>query len=185
MLDDGQYLLSAKRTEVISTRLEFSVATGFAVVAGEGSFGDDPHQRCGQQKHYVEYGSGSPRNDKKVLLQIDDLDPVRLRTHRVVADRLQFAARLVDRVDRHRGRVHADRQQELASRVDREAARRLLGRKAADLGQGAFVWVDLVADQHTGPALGAVEKLAVRRHMDVRGCRLLLVFVSIDKLQLI
>jgi alkanesulfonate monooxygenase SsuD/methylene tetrahydromethanopterin reductase-like flavin-dependent oxidoreductase (luciferase family) len=36
-----------------------------------------------------------------VLFQIDDLDPVRLRAHRVGADRLQFAARLVDRVDRH------------------------------------------------------------------------------------
>ena len=72
-----------------------------------------------------------------MLLQIDHLDPVRLRAHRVVADRLQFAARLVDRVDRHPGRVHADRQQELAARVDREAARRLLGREAADLGQGS------------------------------------------------
>src|SRR3984893_16854174 len=127
-----------------------------------------------------------PRNDEKnVLLQVDDLDPVRLRAHRVVADRLQFAARLVDRVDRHPGRVHADRQQELAARVDREAARRLLGREAADLGQGALVGVDLVADQHAGLALGAVEELAVRRHMDSRGRGLLLVFVGIDELQLL
>jgi len=65
MPDDGQYLLSAKRTEVISSRLEFSVATGFAAVAREGSFGDDPHERYSQQEHYVEHGSGSPRNDKK------------------------------------------------------------------------------------------------------------------------
>ena len=84
-----------------------------------------------------------------MLLQIDHLDPVRLRAHRVVADRLQFAGRLVDRVDRHPGGVHADRQQELAAGVDRETARRLLGREAADLGQGAFVGVDLVADQRS------------------------------------
>jgi hypothetical protein len=34
-------------------------------------------------------------------------------------------------------------------------------------------------------ALGAVEELAVRRHMDVQGRRLLLVLVGIDELQLV
>jgi hypothetical protein len=90
-----------------------------------------------------------------------------------VADRLQFAARLVDRVDSHPGRIHADRQQEFAARVNREAARSLLSREAPDLGQGALVGVDLVADQHAGFALGGIDKPAVRRYMNVRSRGLL------------
>src|SRR5439155_18844885 len=90
--------------------------------------------------------------------QVDDLDPIGLLAYRVLLGDGERARLGVDPVDRHRIRIEPDRQQEAAMRIDREAARRLLGRKMADRRQRALVGVDAITGKRAGLALAAVEK---------------------------
>src|SRR2546430_803729 len=101
--------------------------------------------------------------------KVDDLDPVRILAHRVLLQLRQLAARLVDRVARQAVRELADREQVAARGIDAEAARLLLGRHAADRGQGAVGGVDLEPREGARRALRAVEELAVRGDVEVGG----------------
>src|SRR5712671_3089359 len=108
------------------------------------------------------------------LPQIDDLDPIGLLAHRILLGDRERTRLRIDPVDRHRIRIEPDRQQEAAARIDREAARRLLGRKMADRRQDALVRVDAITGERAGLALAAIEKPAVGCHVQIGGGGLLL-----------
>src|SRR5262249_11653061 len=76
-------------------------------------------------------------------------------------------------------------EQKAAARPNCKAARRLLGRKMPDRQQSSFFRVDAIAGKGAGPALAAVEKPAVRRHVQIGGGRLLpeISGQCVDKLQ--
>src|SRR5262245_12626304 len=65
----------------------------------------------------------------------DDLYPVCSLAGRIFPDLLERTALPVDGVGRDRVRLLARTDHELAGRIDREAARLLLGRRAADKGK--------------------------------------------------
>ena len=101
------------------------------------------------------------------LVEADDLDPVRALAGRILLQQPERAARLVDRVDRDRVGFLAARDQEPALRIDREAARLLLGRRAADVGELAGRAVDAERAERAARPLRDVEELAVRRQVEV------------------
>src|SRR5215475_7349153 len=70
-----------------------------------------------------------------LLIERNDLDPVRALAGRGFPEELERSARRVDRVDRERLGFLARGDKEPAARVDREAARLLLGRRAGKVRQ--------------------------------------------------
>src|SRR5205085_11393161 len=98
--------------------------------------------------------------------ELDDLDPVRALAGRILADQLERAGAVVDRVRRN-GRRKLARDDEVApGRVDREATRLLLGRRASEVGE--LFTFDAQRIDRAASALGGVEEPAIRREVQVR-----------------
>ena len=103
------------------------------------------------------------------LVERDNLNPVRAFAGRIASDRLQRTALGVDRVRGERVGLLAGHDDEAAARVDGEAARLLLGRRAAEIGELSARAVDAEGAQRARRALGRIEEAAVRREVKVCG----------------
>src|SRR5262249_45991447 len=97
------------------------------------------------------------------LLHFDDLDPVRSVADRIAAGLAEFAACLVDLVDREMVRLLARGDQITPARIDPDAARLRLGREVRDVSELAGAGRYGEQGDLVGRALGRIEELAVGR----------------------
>src|SRR5262245_12641929 len=104
-----------------------------------------------------------------LLVERDDLDPVRTLAGRCFADELERATRGIDRVGGERFRFLPRDDEELPRRVDREPARLLLGRGAREVSQLAARRIDRERGERARGALRGIEELAVGREVEIRG----------------
>src|SRR5262252_3741690 len=92
---------------------------------------------------------------EKALVERDNLNPIRPLAGRVASDRLQGAAFRVDRVRRDGVRLLAGYDDEAAGRIDGEAARLFLSRRAAEIRELSACGIDAERAERARGALGS------------------------------
>src|SRR5437016_10803021 len=102
-------------------------------------------------------------------IEADDLHPVRAFAGRVLADRIQRAARRVDGVCGEGLRLLAGDDHESSGGIDLEAARLFLGGGAAKIGELAGRVIDAEGADAVAGALRGVQELSVRGEVQVGG----------------
>src|SRR5437764_5417158 len=94
----------------------------------------------------------------EILIERHNLHPVRAFAGRIFPDLLQRAGFAVDRIRRDRVRLLARHDDELAARIDRKAARLLLGRRTSHVSELSTRRIDLEAAERARCALGRIEE---------------------------
>src|SRR5262245_22917453 len=129
-----------------------------------GRAGDRPGSGRAGDRESLTRSHARPR---RLLIEADDLHPIRPFTGRISADQLQGAAGGVDRVGGEGVRLLTGDDHVAPGGVDAEAARLLFRGRAAEPGEIAGGGVHAEGADRVAGALGRVEEFPVRRQVQV------------------